>query len=81
MISSPALAGRLIALLYTEYNVGHFARQFTLSHMIDQQQIDAALNDGVLTLTLKKVEQARPRRMEISQWPGRLRRARRADGG
>lgn len=51
--------------LYTEYNVGPFARQFALSHMIDQQQIGAALNDGVLTLTLKKVQQARPRRIEI----------------
>ena len=52
--------------LYTEYNVGHFARQFALSHSIDQQQIGAALNDGVLTLTLKKVQQAKPRRIEIS---------------
>jgi HSP20 family protein len=51
--------------LYTEYNVGHFARQFALSHMIDQQQIGATLNDGVLTLTLKKVQEAKPRRIEI----------------
>jgi HSP20 family protein len=51
--------------LYTEYNVGHFARAFTLSHHIDQQQIGAALSDGVLTVTLKKVQQARPRRIEI----------------
>src|SRR4051794_40384451 len=51
--------------LYTEYNVGHFARHFALSHMIDQQQIGASLNDGVLTLTLKKVQQAKPRRIEI----------------
>jgi len=51
--------------LYTEYNVGHFARAFTLSHRIDLQQIGAALNDGVLTLTLKKVQQAQPRRIEI----------------
>src|ERR1041384_6333773 len=51
--------------LYTEYNVGHFARRFALSHMIDQQQIGAALSDGVLTLTLKKVQQAKPRRIEI----------------
>lgn len=51
--------------LYTEYNVGPFARQFALSHMIDRQQIGAALSDGVLTLTLKKVQQARPRRIEI----------------
>ena len=51
--------------LYTEYNVGHFARQFTLSQMIDQQKIGAALNDGVLTLTLNKVQHAKPRRIEI----------------
>jgi HSP20 family molecular chaperone IbpA len=52
--------------LYTEYNVGHFTRQFALSHMIDQQQIGATLNDGVLTLTLKKMQQAQPRRIDIS---------------
>jgi len=52
--------------LYTEYNVGHFARRFALSHMIDQQQIGATLTDGVLTLTLKKVEQAKPRRIAIN---------------
>lgn len=51
--------------LYTEYNVGHFARAFSLSHMIDQARIDAALNDGVLTLTLKKVLKAQPRQIEI----------------
>jgi HSP20 family molecular chaperone IbpA len=51
--------------LYTEYNVGHFARAFTLSHRIDQQQIGAALKDGVLTVTLKKVQQAQPRRIQI----------------
>ena len=51
--------------LYTEYNIGHFARSFSLSHMIDQQKIDAALNEGVLTLTLKKAEKAKPRQVEI----------------
>lgn len=51
--------------LYTEYNVGHFARSFTLSNKIDQQQISARLEDGVLTLTLKKVREAIPRRISI----------------
>jgi len=51
--------------LYTEYNVGHFARSFTLSNKIDQQQISAQLQDGVLTLTLKKVKEAIPRRIAI----------------
>jgi HSP20 family molecular chaperone IbpA len=52
--------------LYTEYNVGHFARAFTLSREIDQQQISAQLEDGVLTLTLKKAAEARPRRIAVS---------------
>jgi HSP20 family protein len=51
--------------LYTEYNVGHFARSFALSQKIDQQQIAASLADGILTLTLKKVQQVQPRRIEI----------------
>jgi HSP20 family protein len=51
--------------LYTEYNVGHFARTFSISSKIDQQQIGAQLEDGVLTLTLKKAKDAMPRRIEI----------------
>jgi HSP20 family molecular chaperone IbpA len=52
--------------LYTEYNVGHFARAFTLSSQIDQQQITAKVEDGVLTLTLKKAREAMPRRITVS---------------
>src|SRR5690348_16494217 len=51
--------------LYTEYNVGHFARAFTLSSKIDQQQISAKVEDGVLMLTLKKARDAVPRRIAI----------------
>jgi HSP20 family protein len=52
--------------LYTEYNVGHYARSFQLSSKIDQAKIGAALNDGVLSLTLPKVEEAKPRVINIS---------------
>jgi HSP20 family protein len=51
--------------LYTEYNIGHFARSFSLSNKIDRQQISAQLEDGVLTLTLKKATEAQPRRIAI----------------
>jgi HSP20 family protein len=51
--------------LYTEYSVGHFARSFSLSQLIDQNNIAANLADGVLTLTLKKVQRAQPRKIEI----------------
>jgi len=52
--------------IYTEYNVGHFARVFSLSSKIDQHQIGAQLEDGVPTLTLKKAKDAMPRCIEIS---------------
>ena len=51
--------------LYTEYNVGHYSRAFTLSGKIDQHQISAELEDGVLKLTLKKSKDALPRRITI----------------
>ena len=51
--------------VYAEYNVGHYARSFTLSNKIDQEKISAQLEDGVLTLALPKAKQARPRRISI----------------
>ena len=51
--------------LYTEYNIGPYTRSFALSSKVDQGQIRAELQDGVLTLTLPKAAEARPRRIEI----------------
>lgn len=52
--------------VHTEYNIGHYARSFQLSSKIDQAKIAAALNDGVLSLTLPKIEEAKPRVINIS---------------
>jgi HSP20 family protein len=51
--------------VYTEYNVGHFARSFALSDTVDRENIGAQLEDGVLTLTLPKVAEAKPRRIAL----------------
>jgi len=51
--------------LYTEYNVGNYSRSFRLSSVIDQNKIGAELRDGVLSLTLPKVEEAKPRTIQI----------------
>jgi HSP20 family molecular chaperone IbpA len=52
--------------VYTEYNVGHYARSFSLSDKVDQDNIGAKIEDGVLTLTLPKAQAARPRRIAVS---------------
>ena len=49
-----------------EYDIGQYYRQFTLSNVIDQSKIDAHLKEGVLRLTLPKVEKATPRTIAVS---------------
>ena len=52
--------------VYTEYNIGNYARRFELSSDIDQDRISAEFKDGVVTLTLPKAEKAKPRKVRVS---------------
>jgi HSP20 family molecular chaperone IbpA len=51
--------------VFREYQTGKYYRQFNISEMIDQKNIDAELKDGVLRLTLPKVESAKPRQITV----------------
>jgi HSP20 family protein len=52
--------------IYAEYAVGHYRRGFTLSNRIDQHKISAEMTDGVLTISLPKVEEVKSRRISIA---------------
>jgi len=52
-------------LAYGEYNVGNYERTFALSDEVDRNQIEAAMKDGVLELTLPKAEMARTRKIAV----------------
>jgi HSP20 family molecular chaperone IbpA len=66
-IEAPLKLGEASSLsaLYAEVRANHFRRSFELSADLDTGKIDAGLRDGVLTLRIPKVEQAKPRRIDV----------------
>ena len=52
--------------LYTEYNIGHFTRTFSVSQAIDRDGITADVQDGVLTLHLPVAAETKPRRIKVA---------------
>ena len=51
--------------VYAEIHAAQYKRTFTLSRELDTAQIAASIKDGVLILHVPKLEQARPRRIEV----------------
>ena len=51
--------------IYSEYEIGHFQRSFSLSSKIDQGGISARVENEVLLLHLPKTREAAPRRVSV----------------
>ena len=45
---------------------GSFSRSFTLGHGVDSEGVKAAFKDGVLTITVPKREESKPRKIAIN---------------
>ena len=52
-------------MLLMEYESGSYVRRFTVSEHINQEGIEASMQNGILTLVLPKVEPVKPRKIEV----------------
>lgn len=50
----------------TERYVGSFRRSVTLPARVDSNNVSAAYRNGILTITLPKAEEAKPKRIEVA---------------
>jgi HSP20 family molecular chaperone IbpA len=55
-----------IQSLHADIRSTRYRRAFTLSNELDTGKIEASLKDGVLTVTIPKREEVRPRKIEIT---------------
>lgn len=61
--AAPEESGQAV---YRETYVGDYRRQFTLTADVDPNNVTAAMNDGVLTVTIGKAERVRPKKIRIT---------------
>lgn len=52
--------------MHTEFGTATFQRSFTLSDLVDRENVKAELKNGVLELHLPKAEAMKPRRIQIT---------------
>lgn len=65
-IAAPELAEGERALLQERFS-GKATRRFSLPQKVDADKVEAAYQDGVLTLTLPKAAEAKPRQISVKR--------------
>ena len=59
-------AGENQQVLASERPQGNFRRQLLVGEGLDTDHVEAAYDNGVLTLTIPVAEQAKPRKVEVT---------------
>lgn len=52
--------------IYNEYQTGTYARDFKISQDIDQESFSADLTDGILHITMQRLPEAAPKKIDIN---------------
>ncbi|MFH0976192.1 MAG: Hsp20/alpha crystallin family protein [Spirochaetota bacterium] len=52
-------------LKYSEFNLYNYYRKFNVDDTVDRNALKAGLDNGILTLTLPKREEVKPKKIEI----------------
>lgn len=64
-INAPAKAEVPGKMIYAEFELAPYYRQFSIPETLDQEKAAATLINGVLTLSIPKAAVAKPRKIEI----------------
>lgn len=64
-ISAPASRSMPGQTIYSEFELAHYYRQFSIPETLDHAKAKAEFNNGLLTLKVPVAEKAKPRKIEI----------------
>lgn len=64
-ISAPASRSMPGQIIYSEFELAHYYRQFSIPETLDHAKAKAEFNNGLLTLKIPVAEKAKPRKIEI----------------
>lgn len=64
-ISAPASRSMPGKSIYSEFELAHYYRQFTIPESLDHEKAKADFHNGILTLKVPVAEAVKPRKIEI----------------